>query len=109
MTAAEQEVNDAMHEGVTIINGVIPVRIEKDDNNRAVALVIADFTFEDNKPVPVEGTEKRIEADLIVSAIGQSPDIEGLENLGNDHGFFDVDDFYRHKTKEGHFVAGDII
>ena len=108
MTAAEQEVNDAMHEGVTIINGVIPVRIEKDDNNRAVALVIADCTFEDNKPVPVEGTEK-IEADLIVSAIGQSPDIEGLESLGNDHGFFDVDDFYRHKTKEGHFVAGDII
>ena len=109
MTAAEQEVNDAMHEGVTIINGVIPVRIEKDDNNRAVALVIADCTFEDNKPVPVEGTEKRIEADLIVSAIGQSPDIEALESLGNDHGFFDVDDFYRHKTKEGHFVAGDII
>ena len=109
MTAAEQEVNDAIHEGVTIINGVIPVRVEKDDNNRAVALVIADCTFEDNKPVPVEGTEKRIEADLIVSAIGQSPDIEGLESLGNDHGFFDVDDFYRHKSKEGHFVAGDIV
>ena len=35
--------------------------------------------------------------------------IEGLEVLGNDHGFFDVDDFYRHKTKEGHFVAGDIV
>ena len=73
-------------------------------------MVIADCTFEDNKPVPFEGTEKRIEADLIVSAIGQSPDIESLESLGNDHGFFDVDDFYRHKTKEGHFfVAGDII
>ena len=109
MTAAEQEVNDAIHEGVTIINGVIPVRVEKDDNNRAIALIISECTFEDNKPVPVEGTEKRIEADLIVSAIGQSPDIEGLEALGNERGFFDVDDFYRHKTKEGHFVAGDIV
>ena len=109
MTAAEQEVNDAIHEGVTIINGVIPVRIEKDENNRAVAIIIAKCAFEDNKPVPVEGSEQRIEADLIVSAIGQSPDIEGLESLGNDHGFFDVDDFYRHKTKEGHFVAGDIV
>ena len=29
MTAAEQEVNDAMHEGVTILNGVMPVKIEK--------------------------------------------------------------------------------
>ena len=109
MTAAEQEVNDAIHEGVTIINGVIPIRVEKDANNRAIALVIAECTFEENRPVPIEGTEKVIEADLIVSAIGQSPDIEGLEELGNDRGFFDVDDFYRHKTKEGHFVAGDII
>ena len=70
MTAAEQEVNDAMHEGVTIINGVLPVRIEKDDTGRAVALIISDCKFEDNKPVPIEGTEKRLEADLIISARG---------------------------------------
>ena len=87
----------------------MPVRIEKDDTGRAVALIISDCKFEDNKPVPIEGTEKRLEADLIISAIGQSPDIEGLEEMGNEHGFFDIDDFYRHKTKEGHFVAGDIV
>ena len=40
MTAAEQEVNDAMHEGVNILNGVIPVKIEKNDENRAVAMII---------------------------------------------------------------------
>ncbi|MBH44844.1 MAG: glutamate synthase [Gammaproteobacteria bacterium] len=109
MTAAEQEVNDAVHEGVTILNGVMPTKIEKDDKNRATAIYVADCKFEDNIPKPVDGTEKKIEADLIVSAIGQSPDIEGLEDLGNDKGFFEVDEFYRHKTKEGHFVAGDII
>ena len=27
----------------------------------------------------------------------------------SERGFFEVDDYYRHKTKEGHFVAGDII
>ena len=109
MTAAEQEVNDAMHEGVTILNGVMPIKIEKDKNNRATALVIADCKVENNIPTPIEGTEKTIQTDLIVSAIGQAPDIEGLEDLGNDKGFFEADDFYRHKTKEGHFVAGDII
>jgi len=110
MTAAEQEVNDAMHEGVSILNGVMPVKIEKDKNDRAVAMIVAKCTFDDkNIPVPIEGTEKRIEADLIVAAIGQSPDIEGYEDLGNERGFFEVDDYYRHKTKEGHFVAGDII
>ena len=109
MTAAEQEVNDAMHEGVSILNGVMPVKIEKDSNNRAIAIIVAECEMEDNIPKPVKGTEKRIEADLIVSAIGQTPDIEGLEDLGNEKGFFEVDNFYRHKTKEGHFVAGDII
>ncbi len=109
MTAAEQEVNDAMHEGVTILNGVMPVKIKKDKNNRATALIIADCKVENNVPTPVEGTEKTIKTDLIVSAIGQAPDIEGLEDLGNDKGFFEADDFYRHKTKEGHFVAGDIV
>ena len=79
MTAAEQEVNDAMHEGVTILNGVMPVKIEKDDNNRATAIIVAECEMEDNVPKPVKGTEKRIEADLIVSAIGQTPDIDGLE------------------------------
>jgi Pyruvate/2-oxoacid:ferredoxin oxidoreductase delta subunit len=73
-------------------------------------MIVAKCTFDDkNIPVPIEGTEKRIEADLIVAAIGQSPDIEGYEDLGNERGFFEVDDYYRHKTKEGHFVAGDII
>jgi len=109
MTAAEQEVNDAMHEGVTILNGVMPIKIEKDKNNRAIALVIADCKVENNIPTPIKGTEKTIKTDLIVSAIGQEPDIKGLEGLGNDKGFFEADDFYRHKTKEGHFVAGDII
>ena len=98
MTAAEQEVNDAMHEGVSILNGVMPVKIEKDKNDRAVAMIVAKCTFDDkNIPVPIEGTEKRIEADLIVAAIGQSPDIEGYEDLGNERGFFEVDDYYRHK------------
>ena len=51
MTAAEQEVNDAMHEGVNILNGVMPVKIEKNDDNRAVAMIVADCTFDD-KNIP---------------------------------------------------------
>ena len=47
MTAAEQEVNDAMHEGVNILNGVMPVKIEKNDDNRAVAMIVADCTFDE--------------------------------------------------------------
>ena len=56
--------------------------------------------MEDNVPKPVKGTEKRIEADLIVSAIGQTPDIDGLEDMGNEKGFFEVDNFIDIKQKK---------
>jgi len=60
----------------------MPVKIEKDENNRAVAMIVAECTFgENNIPVPVEGTEKRIEADLIVAAIGQAQILKVLMNL----------------------------
>jgi Pyruvate/2-oxoacid:ferredoxin oxidoreductase delta subunit len=60
-------------------------------------------------PCPTEGTERILEADLIVSAIGQSADMEGLEDLANDKNLVDADKFYQVPGKEGHFVAGDII
>ncbi len=63
----------------------------------------------DGRPTPVEGTEYEIECDLIVSAIGQSGDLEGLEQFDNGRGLIDSDAYYRIPGKEGHFVAGDII
>ena len=63
----------------------------------------------DNRPTPVEGTEFDIECDLIVSAIGQGGDLEGLEDFDNGRGLIDADKFYAIPEREGHFVAGDII
>ncbi|MGM0554009.1 MAG: NAD(P)-binding protein [Pseudomonadota bacterium] len=109
MTAAEHEVHDALHEGVTILDGVLPVEVILDDTGRATALKMAKCEFVDNAPKPVEGTEFTLEADLIVSAIGQGGDLEGLEALDNGRGFIDNDKFYQVPGREGHFVIGDII
>jgi len=110
MTAAEHEVNDALIEGVTIMNEVMPVEIIKDDNGRATALKLVDCTFENNAPVAVEGGKEHIvECDLIVSAIGQFGDLEGLEDLDNGRSLIDADKFYQVPGKPGHFVAGDIV
>jgi NADPH-dependent glutamate synthase beta subunit-like oxidoreductase len=109
MTAAEHEVHDALTEGVTILDEVMPVGIEKDAEGRATGLVIAKCTMDGGRPVPVEGTEQTIEADLIVSAIGQGGDLSGLEALDNGRGLIDSDKFYQVPDREGHFVAGDII
>jgi len=109
MTAAEHEVHDALHEGVTILDGVMPVEVIKGDNGRAIGLRVADCKMEDGRPTPVEGTERVLDADLIVSAIGQGGDLTGLEDFDNGRGLMNSDKFYQVPDKPGHFVAGDII
>ena len=110
MTATEEEVEDALQEGVDIRYGVIPIEVIKGEDGNAVALKMAECQFEDDgRPVPVEGTEFEIECDLIVSAIGQGGNLEGLEEFDNGRGLMDADKFYQHTNKAGHFVAGDII
>ena len=109
MTAAEHEVHDAQREGVTIKDGVMPVKVILGDDGRAIALRMATCEMVDNRPTPVEGTEFDIECDLIVSAIGQGGDLEGLEEFNNGRGLIDADKFYAVPDRKGHFVAGDII
>jgi NADPH-dependent glutamate synthase beta subunit-like oxidoreductase len=109
MTAAEHEVHDALHEGVTILDGVMPVEVLKNEAGRAIGLKVADCRMEDGRPMPVEGTERVLDADLIVSAIGQGGDLTGLEAFDNGRGLMNSDKFYQVPDKPGHFVAGDII
>ena len=110
MTAAEHEVMDAMQEGVDILDGVMPIALTKDKSGRATGLEIIACTMQDGRPVPVEGAKSKVlEADLIVSAIGQGGDMTGLEAFDNGRGLMDADAFYQVPGKQGHFVAGDII
>jgi glutamate synthase (NADPH/NADH) small chain len=110
MTAAEHEVNDALHEGVKILNEVMPVEIIRNEAGRATALKVVDCKWENNGPVPVEGGKEYVlEADLIVSAIGQGGDMAGLEEYANERNLIDGDKFYQVPNRPGHFAAGDII
>ncbi|MCF7982947.1 MAG: NAD(P)-binding protein [Thiohalocapsa sp.] len=109
MTAAEHEVHDALHEGVTVLDGVMPLEVMKNDAGRAIGLKVADCEMKDGRPTPVEGTERVLEADLVVSAIGQGGDLTGLEDLDNGRGLMNSDKYYQVPDKPGHFVAGDII
>ncbi len=110
MTAAEHEVNDALKEGVNIINEVMPVEIIRNEAGRATALKVVESHWVNNAPVAVEGgKEYVIEADLIVSAIGQGGDMAGVEDYANERNLMDSDKFYQVPGKPGHFVAGDIV
>jgi NADPH-dependent glutamate synthase beta subunit-like oxidoreductase len=110
MTAAEHEVNDALQEGVVIMNEVMPVEIVRNEAGRATALKLADCKWENNAPVRVEGgKEYTVECDMIVSAIGQGGDMSGLEDYANERNLIDGDKFYQVPNRPGHFAAGDII
>ncbi len=111
MMAAEHEVNDALIEGVTILNNVMPAEIVRNDAGRAIGLKVVECTVDGRGvPSPVEGgREEIIEADLIVSAIGQYGDLDGVEEYGNDRALIDADAFYQVPGKDAHFVAGDIV
>ncbi len=110
MTAAEHEVNDADREGVVLMNEVMPVEIIRNDAGRATALKLVDSKWESNGPVAVEGgKEYIIEADVIISAIGQGGDMSGVEDFANERNLIDADKFYQVPNKPGHFVAGDIV
>ena len=87
----------------------MPLEVIKDDNGRAIGLKVCDCKMNGMTPEKIEGTERVIEADLIISAIGQYGDFEGLDGFDNGRGFMDTDGVYSVKGKEKHFAGGDII
>ncbi len=110
MTAAQHEVQDALREGVTIRDGVMPLEVIKSADGRATALRLVACKLVNGRPVAEAGAEPfEVECDLIVSAIGQGGDLTGLEELNNGRGLINADKFYQVPGRQGHFVAGDII
>ncbi len=112
MIATDRERDDALHEGVDIKGGVMPLEVLKDADGRACGLKMCKCTMDGMTPVAVEGTEFEIEGDLIVSAIGQMGDLaDGLEKLDSGNGFMAVNPVYQVKGEgnDKHFAGGDII
>ncbi len=109
MTAAEHEREDAKREGVDIKGSVMPLEVMLNAEGRATGLRMCECVMKGNAPVAIEGTEFTIEADIIIAAIGQAGDFEGIEGLSNDYGFIDVEAGYKVKGKDKHFAGGDIL
>jgi Pyruvate/2-oxoacid:ferredoxin oxidoreductase delta subunit len=60
-------------------------------------------------PEPIPGTEFEIDCDIVVSAIGQMGDLEGLGELDNGRGFIDIQPGYKTKKGAKHFAGGDVV
>jgi len=109
MNAAQHELDDATREGVDIQGSVTPISVICGEDGRATALRVAKLDYSSGKPEVIEGSEFNIEADLIVSAIGQSGSFKGMDGVANDRGLIDTDKHFQIPNKPGFFACGDIV
>jgi Pyruvate/2-oxoacid:ferredoxin oxidoreductase delta subunit len=113
MQANKHEIEQALAEGIHILGSLVPVGVVRDANGRATALRVArceaKFIGPKLEIKNIEGSEHDIEADLIVSAIGQAVDFTGLEQFNNGKGTISTDRNYVVNGQQGVFAGGDAI
>ena len=119
MPARREEIEHAKEEGITFRLLTNPVRILGDEkfNVTAVECIKMELGEPDKSgrrsPVPVEGSEFTIPADVVVIAIGTSPNpmifkgSEGLEQ--NKRGTVVADEETGATSKCGVFAGGDVV
>ena len=87
MPANEVEIDAAEEEGVQFQFLAAPVRVIGNEDGHATHLEYLKMELGEpdasgrRRPVPIEGSETVIEADMIITAIGQSPEISFTEGI----------------------------
>jgi glutamate synthase (NADPH/NADH) small chain len=110
MNAAKHEIEDAQREGVKIQGNLLPKKVILDERTgRAKALRLIEVQWDKGKFSEKPGSEMDVEADLIVVAIGQAGDLDGMEMLDNGKGQIAADKYYQLPNRPGLFACGDII
>ncbi len=113
MQASKHEVEQAQAEGIAILGGLMPIGLVRNAEGRATALRVQKCEAKmvggrlDIKPI--EGSEHDLEADLIVSAIGQGIDFTGMEEFNNGKGSISTDRNYQVAGHKNVFAGGDMI
>jgi len=85
MPANEVEIDAAEHEGVEFLFLAAPVKVKGDDDGNVTHLEYLKMELGEpdasgrRRPVPIEGSETMLETDVVITAIGQSPDVSFTE------------------------------
>ena len=114
MPAEMEEIEDAKKEGVKIKTLVIPKKIiVKNGKTTGIEFLKAKLGKPDEsgrrRPVPINGSEFSINADLIVPAVGSKPDVGSIGNIKitNKKDKVEIGEDCSTKIK-GIFAAGDV-
>jgi NADPH-dependent glutamate synthase beta subunit-like oxidoreductase len=97
MPANPTEIKEALEEGIKLYDGAMITAFSK--LVEGIAFNCLEVTLDPNapagviRPLPIEGSDFSIEADTIITAIGQDPDLSGLEiSFKTDNSLFAVDE-----------------
>jgi NADH-quinone oxidoreductase subunit F len=114
MPASEEEIEEALLEGVKIEFLAAPIRIER--KNGAVELTCIRMelgTVDESgrrRSVPIEGNEFSLTFDTLIAAIGQVPEVPEKFGLSLGRGnIFQVDADTLATAREGVFAGGDAV
>jgi len=114
MPAADEEIQEALHEGVHIEYLVAPTDISRQGGQLTLTCVHMKLGETDaggrRRPEPVPGSEFERQYDTVLSAIGQRPDIPetlGVEKHRSELIVVDPDTLAT--STEGVFAGGDVV
>jgi len=115
MPAACDEIDQGEEEGITIHPSRTFTRILSDNGNITGVefLNVESFSFDEDKNLHIEVVESSLhvlEADTVIFAIGQRPDIPdgfGLDTTANH--LIELDSYTFSTNREGVFAAGDAV
>lgn len=115
MPAIEEEIDEALAEGIVIEFLAAPVGFKKGDDGLVTAMTSIRMELGEpdasgrRRPVPIEGSEFDIPATAIISAVSQEPDFTGFESLievpGRDWIKVDAD---QRTTEDQIWAGGDV-
>jgi len=113
MPAYEDEIEDALAEGIELKVLLAPKSIVKNNGRLSIALDECELKDFDNsgrrRPVPIRGKTVNLEFDTIFSAIGQAPDLSFTYTLDAKRGTIVADRHTLATNLPGVFAGGDAV
>jgi len=113
MPASEEEIDEALEEGVKIVYLANPTKIASVNGRVQVESIRMQLGKVDAsgrpRPVPMEGSEFTDEYDLMIKAIGQASVIPDKYGLEVERGRIRVDPDTLATTRDGVYAGGDVV
>jgi len=117
MPAREDEIRQAREDGVIFDWLVSPVNVVADEEGNVCALGCVHMELGEpdesgrRRPIPIEGSEFLLDADVVISAIGARPNLECIPDsiARTRNGLITVDEHTMMTSVDGVFAAGDAV